>query len=77
VKLARLLKPAANARAVCVEAERGYHARVIGEYFAARLAEIDEELVELGPEGRFETVSAKDSLGGDDRNPRRDPRCWR
>jgi len=32
---------------------------VIGEYFAARLAEIDEELVELGPEGRFETVSAK------------------
>jgi hypothetical protein len=32
---------------------------VIGEYFAARLGEIDEELVELGPEGRFETVSAK------------------
>jgi hypothetical protein len=32
---------------------------VFGEYFAARLAEIDEELVELGPEGRFETVSAK------------------
>jgi hypothetical protein len=39
--------------------DRGYHARVIGEYFAARPTEIDEELVELGPEGRFETVSAK------------------
>jgi hypothetical protein len=44
---------------VCVEASAGYHGRVIREYFAARLAEIDEELVELGPEGRFETVSAK------------------
>ena len=32
---------------------------MIGEYFAARPDEIDEELVELGPEGRFETVSAK------------------
>jgi hypothetical protein len=32
---------------------------VIGEYFAARLAEIDEELLELGPGGRFEIVSAK------------------
>jgi hypothetical protein len=32
---------------------------VIGEYFAARLAEIDEELLELGPAGRFEIVSAK------------------
>jgi hypothetical protein len=39
--------------------DRGYHARVIGEYFAARPAEIDEELVELGPAGRFEIVSAK------------------
>jgi hypothetical protein len=32
---------------------------MIGEYFAARPDEIDEELVELGPEGRFEIVSAK------------------
>ena len=32
---------------------------MIGEYFAARPDEIDDELVELGPEGRFETVSAK------------------
>jgi hypothetical protein len=32
---------------------------MIGEYFAARPDEIDEELVELGPEGRFEVVSAK------------------
>jgi hypothetical protein len=32
---------------------------MIGEYFAARPEEIDEELVELGPEGRFEIVSAK------------------
>lgn len=32
---------------------------MIGEYFAARPDEIDEEIVELGPEGRFETVSAK------------------
>lgn len=32
---------------------------MIGEYFAARPAEIDEELVELGPTGRFEIVSAK------------------
>lgn len=39
--------------------DRGYHARAIGEYFAARPAEIDEELVELGPTGRFEIVSAK------------------
>ena len=32
---------------------------MIGEYFAARPDEIDEEIVELGPEARFETVSAK------------------
>jgi hypothetical protein len=32
---------------------------VIGEYFAARLDEIDEKLVEFGPEGRFEIVSAR------------------
>jgi hypothetical protein len=32
---------------------------MIGEYFAARPDELDDELVELGPEGRFETVSAK------------------
>jgi hypothetical protein len=32
---------------------------MIGEYFAARPDEIDEELVELGPEGRFEIVSAR------------------
>jgi hypothetical protein len=32
---------------------------MIGEYFAARPDEIDQELVELGPEGHFETVSAK------------------
>ena len=32
---------------------------MIGEYFAARPDEIDEELVELGPEGRFETVFGK------------------
>jgi hypothetical protein len=39
--------------------DRAYHARVIGEYFAARLDEIDEKLVEFGPEGRFEIVTAK------------------
>jgi hypothetical protein len=33
--------------------------RVIGEYFSARPDEIDQELVELGPSGRFEIVSAK------------------
>jgi hypothetical protein len=32
---------------------------VIGEYFAARPDEIDEELVELGPHARFESISAK------------------
>jgi hypothetical protein len=32
---------------------------VIGEYFAARPDEIDEQLVEVGPEGRFDIVSAK------------------
>jgi len=32
---------------------------MIGEYFAARPDEIDQELVELGPEGRFGIVSAK------------------
>ena len=32
---------------------------MIGEYFAARPDEIDEQVVELGPEGRFEFVSAK------------------
>jgi hypothetical protein len=32
---------------------------VVGEYFAARPDEIDDELVEVGPEGRFEIVSAK------------------
>jgi hypothetical protein len=32
---------------------------VIGEYFAARPDEIDEEVIELGPEGRLQMVSAK------------------
>jgi hypothetical protein len=32
---------------------------MIGEYFAARPDEIDEELIEFGPERRCEIVSAK------------------
>lgn len=36
---------------------------MIGEYFAARPDELDERLVESGPEGRFEIVSAKTHSG--------------
>jgi hypothetical protein len=32
---------------------------VLGEFFAARLAEIDEEVLEGGPSGRFAIVEAK------------------
>jgi hypothetical protein len=32
---------------------------MVGQYFAARPDEIDEELVETGPDGRFDFVSAK------------------
>jgi hypothetical protein len=36
----------------------GHELRVIGEYFAARPDEVDQSLIELGPEGRFQMVSA-------------------